>query len=598
MSKLNKKITHSPSPAPYGLAVSGNGNVQFKKSPEQILFEVIVSTLYGKDSFYESANDKVVRMRAVLRQVVEENGLKGAEYAGRVAMFAREHMYIRTMPIVMVVELAKILQERSQVLAGFTKELENAIASGSPTKLDIGKLAMLYDGTKKAGPTIKELDLDELRDLKISLNMNPPIYSIRNLVKGVVSRADELTDMFAYALSVFGDPTKKSDPIFKASSKVPFNLRRGLADSFSKFDAYQFGKYNREGAVSFKDLLRIVHPHSETEETAEIFKKIMAESLETPHTWETVLSANGQLPVDERKSNAQLWTELVTHEGSGSLGYMALLRNLRNMQEAGLDEATWKLVAGKISNPKAVAKSKQLPFGFINAHDVAKEAGVPTLVINALRDATEQALANMPKLGDRVWIIVDSSGSMGYSPSAYGTFGARPTENSPIKIAAIFGAALAKAAKNSFQFAFTMFDDNARNVDLNTSDSIYTMYEKIMSRNAGGGTNLESAFRLKSKLGFEPDTVIVLSDMEINSLTTGTSIDKLFKPDCIKVAVNLASRDSTPLAGWNGWIQLSGFSPRIFQFVKFTREAEGIVQQLFDGGKVPLAGEPLEVEEA
>lgn len=577
MSQLNKKKVSTKVVAPYGLGVSGNGNVQYKKGPMNTLFESLVTTLYGKDSYYESANDKVKSMKDALAQVVKENGLKGAEFAGRVALFAREHMYIRTMPIVMVVELAKIMQERSQKLALITKQIDEAIKAGQPAQINIGELATLYDGTQAAGSTLKALSVEELVDLRQSLSINPPVYKIRDLVSGVISRADELTDLFAYALTVFKD-----------AKKVPMGLKRGVADAFNKFDAYQFGKYNRKEGLTLRNLLRIVHPEPAGEENSAIFKKIMDESLESPYTWEVELSRNGQLGA-EKKSDKQLWTELITREGSGSLGYMAMIRNLRNMVQAGIDNDTWKLVASRISNPKAVAKSKQLPFGFINAYDVAKENGVPNVVLNALQEATELSLANMPKLGDRVWVILDCSGSMGSSiSSSYG----RVDTNTPIKVGAIFAAALSKAAKDSFEFKFTMFDDYAKHVELNPRDSVFTNYAKIMNRNAGGGTNLQSAFDQKSKLGFEPDTVIVLSDMEVNRLSSRDA-DKIFKKDCVKVAINLNSRDTTPLAEWKGWIQLAGWSPKIFQFVEFTRNSESIVQKLWEG-TVPLKGEAVQ----
>src|ERR1035437_4423722 len=103
-----------------------------------------------------------------------------------------------------------------------------------------------------------------------------------------------------------------------------------------------------------------------------------------------------------------------------------------------------------------------------------------------------------------------------------------------------------------------------------------------MARNAGGGTNLDSALAEKPKLGFAPDTVIILSDMEINRLHC-SNIDRLFRGDCVKVAINLGSRDTTPLAEWKGWTQLSGWSPRIFDFVRFSRDNESIVDRLMTG---------------
>lgn len=511
MSKLNaKKVTSPTAPtpmAPFGKALSANGNLQSIKGPEHILFETLVSTLYGNDSYYESSNDKVKRMIVALTTVVTTHGAQGAIFALNVARFAREEMFIRTMPIVMTVELAKIMRAQNIQLDGF-------------------KDAVTY----------------------------------------LIQRADELTDMYAYALTVFGD--KKS---------IPASIKKGVAGAFNKFDAYQLGKYNRSEGLKFRDLLRIVHPKPNDIIHAEIFSKIMAETLEAPYTWEVELSANGQLSKEEQKTKAQIWTELIERKGSGSLGYMALIRNLRNMKEAGISDATWTIVANRIKDPVGVSKSKQLPFGFINAYDIAKTNGAPSIILNALTEATELSLSNMPELGKRVWIILDCSGSMN------GSMG-QNANNSPIRVGAIFGAALVKASKNAFESKFTMFDDYAKHVDLNPADSIFSLYAKIMARNAGGGTNLQAALDQKKTLGFEPDTVIIMSDMEVNRLQS-SNISKMFSNDCVKVAINLAGTNTTPISELQGWIQLAGWSERIFQYVQFTRDSEGIVQKLFNASK-------------
>lgn len=179
MSKLNPKNVLNPTAptvsAPFGFALSANGNLQAVKDPAQILFETLVSTLYGNDAYYESSNDKVKRMVIALDQVVAKHGLKGARYALNVAKFAREEMFIRTMPIVMTVELAKILRDRNLHLEGF-----------------------------------------------------------KDAVSYLIQRADELTDLYAYALTTFGTKTK-----------IPLAIKKGVADAFNKFDAYQFAKWNK-----------------------------------------------------------------------------------------------------------------------------------------------------------------------------------------------------------------------------------------------------------------------------------------------------------------------------------------------------------------
>lgn len=503
MSKLNLKKPLSVK-APYGVALSGNGNLQSVKSPEQTLFEVVVSTFYGADSMYENADDKVTRLRDSLLSVIKTHGNRGVVFTINLAKFSREEMYMRTMPIVLVVELAKII-----------------------------------------------------RDLKLE------VIGMKNCVTSVINRADELTDFYAYALTVFG-----------SKREIPLSIKKGVAAAFNKFDAYQFGKYNRDSGLRFRDLLRIVHPTPSNETQGVIFKKLMDETLESPFTWEVELSKNGQLPADEQRSKKEIWTEFVNREGSGSLGYMALLRNLRNMNDAGIDANTWKKVASKISDPIAVAKSKQFPFRFVSAWEIAKASNLPDIVLNALSDAAELSLSNIPKMGDGVWIILDCSGSMEMGHDSN-------SSSSPIKTGAIFAAALFKAASSSFKTQLTMFDDFAKHINLNARDSIFTNFERIMARNAGGGTNLRSALNEKDKLGFEPDTVIVLSDMEVNSLQ-GYNVGKTFKNDCVKIAINLNSRDTTPVGEHEGWTQLAGWSDKIFQFVDFKRNAESITKKLFN----------------
>lgn len=525
MSKLNKKNTAYKAPVKvgkqnHGLSRSGNGNLQYNKSAEMALFEVVVSTLYGVDKYYERSHDAVDRMRVALKTVLANRGAEGAAFACRVARFAREHMNIRTMPIVMMVELAKLN-----------------------------------------------------RDMGIEA-------PLRSAVSQVISRVDELTDLYAYALTVFG-----------SKQAVPLSLKKGVADAFNKFDAYQFAKYNRSEGLKLRDLLRIVHPKPADMVRAEIFNKIKNESLEAAATWEVELTRNGQLHKAEQRSKADLWTDLVTREGSGSLGYMALLRNLRNMHEAGISADTWKHVAARISNKKAVEKSKQLPFAFINARAIAQEKRLPTVIVNALTDAVEHSLGNLPKLGENVWIILDTSGSM---QSGMGINGA----NSPLKVGALFSAALFNASRDSYNVKISWFATSAGFMDLNTRDSIFSNYDRILRQCGGGGTNLEAAMNQKKSLGFEPDVVIVLSDMEVNQLSSRKATE-IFGKDCVKIAINLNSRGNTPLSEINDWIQLSGWSEKIFQFVKFKRDSDSIVDTLLKGYPTPVKHtEPKVVKKA
>lgn len=533
MSKLNPK---NQEVQVREVALSHNGNLQFVKGPTHVLFETVVATMYGKDGFYEGSDERVDRMKLALKQLVAQNGEIGAEFAGRVALFARSNMNIRTMPIIMVVELAAVLREAKLHVSG-----------------------------------------------------------MRNLVSDVIQRADQLTDLYAYALTVFGD--KKA---------IPMAIKKGVADSFSKFDAYQFGKYNRDGALKFKDLLRVTHPTPRDEARAAIFQKIMTETLEAPYTWEVELSANGQKPAEERLSDKALWEQLLSRRGSGEVGYMALLRNLRNIHQAGVDKAIMDGVLARISDPAQVAKSKQLPWAFIAAYEAAQTAGLPQYFLTAISLAADSSIGNLQAIGQRPWIIMDTSGSMlnfAYHrvPGA-GKLDRSHENNSPAKIAAIFAAALVKSAKNAETFALTQFSNMAEHLKgLNPNDSIMSLYKQIMEKVKGGGTNIAAALNLKGQLGFEPDTVVILSDMEVNrvsgyyhqKLDVSPSFTKQFEKGTVLIAVNIDSGKSTPLDSRDGWMQLAGFSPKIFDYVDFTRRGDSIIHELMAGTIPSLQVKPV-----
>lgn len=497
MSTLNKK---GKSPIKK-VAVSFEGNVQLAKADEQQLYEALVMTMWGKDSFYESNDERLTRVRENLTNVVKRNNL---DFIANAIIYARTVMNIRTMPVILAVEFARELRAQG-------KSYEN----------------------------------------------------LRRVITDVIQRADQITDLYAYALSVFG-----------GKNGVPMAIRRGVADAFDKFNEYQFGKYNSGGAVKLRDVLRIVHPAGKTVEQGALFAKIMKDELETPYTWETELSSWGQKPEGERVSKDVLWTQLVQ---SRQMGYMALLRNVRNIIDAGVENKVIKEhVAARLSDPDEIKKSKQLPFCFVNAIEALGERS-NTSIKDAIEEALDYSLDNLPKLGDNVWIIVDCSGSM-----QNGYYSVRQTQGStPIKTASLFASALYMAQRGADNVAVTMFSDNAFHVHqlISRKSSVLQNTKTLMNKVVGGGTNLDAALHLKSTLGFEPDVVVVLSDMQITSLTRYDTKTLKFNKDTIKVAINLEAYESSPTLE-DGWYQLGGFSERLFDFVPAMKNKQSVTKVL------------------
>jgi len=133
----------------------------------------------------------------------------------------------------------------------------------------------------------------------------------------VIQRADELSEFLAIYWADGRKPLAKQVNIGVANA-VP---------AFTKFSGYSLAKYNQANAVKLRDVLFLCHAKPKDEEQAAVWKQLIDGTLPSPDTWEVELSAVG--------NNAETWTRLITE---GKLGYMALIRNLRNMALAGVDK--------------------------------------------------------------------------------------------------------------------------------------------------------------------------------------------------------------------------------------------------------------------
>lgn len=288
---------------------------------------VVTSTLSAK--YYEKAEDTLTRLRILVKQVDDP------VLVGKLAVYAREKMYLRTLPIVLAVELARN-----------------------------------YKGAV-VGKTIAR----------------------------VIQRADEISEVLAYYQYANGRTGTKR------LNKLSKQVQRGVAAAFNKFDEYQLAKYNRDTEIKLKDALFLTHPKPVNKEKQVVFDRLVAGTLQVPYTWETELSAKG--------NTAETWEDLLD---SKKLGYMALLRNLRNILNVGVSADHIKRLCKHLTNPNAVRKAKQLPFRFYSAFRELGEINSPytATVLSALEDAVLVTAENIQGFGYDTTVVIacDVSGSM------------------------------------------------------------------------------------------------------------------------------------------------------------------------------------------
>ena len=370
----------------------------------------------------------------------------------------------------------------------------------------------------------------------------------REVVKAVSLRGDDVTEIMACYLNLFGKP-------------IPNSLKKGIADVMQGFDEYTLAKYKGEGkGVKMRDLLCLCRPTPKTETQSDMWKRLLNGELETPYTWETELSAKG--------NNAETWKNLID---SGKVGYMALLRNLRNILNA--NPSNVNKVLETIENPERVRKSKQLPFRYLSAYKELENIG-GSRVFDALENAVEASIENLPKLAGTTVIAVDTSGSMS----------GRISGNSKVtcgEIGMLLGLVANKICENSY---FYTFNTSIKKYAVSHRNGIL---ERACEHCTGGGTYMHLPFEKMIAENVNADRIIILSDNECNygwSSPVQTLADKYRRTtgnDIWVHAIDLQGYGTQQFHGAKTNI-VAGWSERVFEFIKLAEQGESNLEKTIE----------------
>ena len=305
---------------------------------------------------------------------------------------------------------------------------------------------------------------------------------VRPAVRVVASqRGDDGTELLAAHHALYG-----------AEVRWPHALQRGVRDALEGMGAYQVAKYQSASReFKLRDTLRIAHPVPRDAEAAEAMRQCVEGTLKVPKGWESELSARG--------NTAEVWDELISER---RLGYMALLRNLRNIVASGAD---YEPVLEVLRDADNVRKARQLPFRYHSAWRELSRAGLMTTRIYwALDMALAASCDNAERLPGRTAILVDTSGSMGWALSGRSKVTCQDT-------AAVLAALLARISDEAW---VCRFDTTASTLPLG-GVSVLADIQRVPA--SGGGTNMAAGFACLARSGFDADRVIVLSDNEVNA---------------------------------------------------------------------------------
>ena len=189
--------------------------------------------------------------------------------------------------------------------------------------------------------------------------------------------------------------------------------------------------------------------------------------------------------------------------------WQQLRQNLNTFLRHGVFEREGSVrdAASKLRDKAAIARARVLPFQLLAAFQAASD-DMPADIRNALQDAMETAVANVPAVRGNVIVCPDVSGSM-HSPVS-GYRGSATSKTRCIDAAALTAAALLRGNPNARVLPFA---ENVVNVRLNPRDSIMTNAEKLAAT-GGGGTACSAPLSLLNREKAQVDLVIFVSDNE------------------------------------------------------------------------------------
>jgi len=330
----------------------------------------------------------------------------------------------------------------------------------------------------------------------------------------VIQRADELAEFVA---------------IYWKDGRVPLSaqVKKGLAAAFPKFDAYALAKYDRGGPIKLRDVLFLAHAKPRDEAQAEAWKRLIAGDLTAPDTWEVALSSGA----DKRDA----WERLLREQ---KLGALALLRNLRNMREAGVEENLVLAALGSMSTARV------LPFRFLAAARYAPQWE------EALEQAMLKCVAGSDKLRGKTIVLVDVSGSM-TAPLSH--------RSEMQRTDAAYGLAVLLREIGEKVAVFS-FSDSLAEVPARRG---FALRDAIDASQRHNSTQLGKAVtELNQKHGY--DRLIVITDEQAHDTVPGPRSDGRIRQS--GYVINVASNKNG--VGYGKWTHIDGWSEAVVEYIR------------------------------
>lgn len=343
----------------------------------------------------------------------------------------------------------------------------------------------------------------------------------------LITRPDDITEFLALYWKDGKKPLAKQVKIL-------------LGEAFRNFSEYQLQKYNGGSkAVKLRDAIKMTRPKPIDDAQAALWGRLVKGELQTPDTWEVAISYT--------KDKKTEWERLLT---DNKLGGLAMLRNIRNMREAGIND---DLIRKGIS---AINAGKLLPINFISA------ARYNLQFENTIEEKFFDCFSKSSKLTGKTILVVDVSGSMRGKLSAKSDLTRMDIAGAISMIAREMCEypVIYCTAGNDFSRQHATIQIPARR---GFSLCDYVRGGEANKYIGGGGIFLAQCIEFIKKEQSSADRIIVLTDeQDCDIKLNPASADAFGKYNYL---INISSEKNG--IGYHKWLHIDGWSDKVLDYI-------------------------------
>ncbi|MBO6866701.1 MAG: RNA-binding protein [Thalassococcus sp.] len=328
---------------------------------------------------------------------------------------------------------------------------------------------------------------------------------------------------------------------------------------------------------SLADVIKMVHPKPASAERETLFAWIVGRPCDVARLPQALqdwmaFKETGKGPMPDvpfqmltqlNLSSAQ-WARLARN---GS--WQMVRQNLNTFQRHGVFGVAKNVdhVAKLLRKPGAIVKARAFPYQLMVAAQNVN-GDMPRKIVDALHDAMEVAVKNVPKIDGQVVVCPDVSGSMTWAVTGH-----RPGATSVVRhvdVAALVAASFQRVNRGC---QVLPFDFDVRDVRLEPRDTILTNAERLAAM-GGGGTNCSAPLKWLNERGRAPDLVVFVSDNQswVDARTGGRGTAMLQEWETIKrrnpkaklVCIDIAPFGTTQAQTREDVLNIGGFSDAVF----------------------------------